>query len=128
MKKSVIYIFTFIYLVFSTGFTVNAHYCAGDLQSISFFELSKDCNKCGKKKMKGCCKDVSQSFQVDDEHIISSSDFSFKTPDFQSFFNPIFNFKFRQTILNFSKPFIGFENTPLFSNTPIYIRLCSFLI
>lgn len=128
MKKSVVYIFTFIYLVFSTGFTLNAHYCAGDLQSVSFFELSKDCNKCGKKKMKGCCKDVSQSFQIDDDHIVSSSDFSFKTFDFQSFFNHFFDFKILKSVLNFSKSVLDFENTYNFSITPIYIRVCSFLI
>jgi len=67
MKVS-ISICAIFYLLFSLGLTVNTHYCGGKLQSISFVNTIKECAKCGSKKMQGCCKDISQTFQIDNDH------------------------------------------------------------
>ena len=46
---------------------INLHYCGGELASVEFFAKKKDrCNKCGMKKSKSCCKDVTKLFSTKD--------------------------------------------------------------
>lgn len=58
-----------LYLMPAIGITVSAHYCGGRLASVSFNPLStKHKCPCGSKKMKrDCCKDVVNTFELDDE-------------------------------------------------------------
>jgi len=129
MKKSTIIFLTLIYLVFSTGLKVNAHYCADKLQSIDF-SIPKTCNKCGKKPTKGCCKDVSKFLQ-DDDHSKNDLKTSIKAPTFldltsSNYIDVIFD----QLVSNHLVNKISFFplDTSKVHKQPVYILNCSFLI
>lgn len=69
MKKITVILLMFLYLIPAIGITVSAHYCGGRLSSVSLnpFDTSHKCS-CGSKKMKkDCCKDVVNTFELDDE-------------------------------------------------------------
>ena len=66
MKKYVSYIAAIIYLVFSTGILVNAHYCDNDLSSVNYFDYTQE-KTCGcDSEDDGCCKDEQQFIKVTD--------------------------------------------------------------
>ena len=82
MKKFLVAILAFVYLVTTSGVVVTIHYCMGKLSSAEYgvAKISK-CDKCGMKetqKKKGCCHTESKIFKVDDSHnyIKSNLDFS----------------------------------------------------
>jgi hypothetical protein len=62
VKKFLISIVAFVYLLSITGVTIQQHYCMDKLVGLSFFQQDKDmCGKCGMEKSEkqdGCCKDV----------------------------------------------------------------------
>lgn len=121
---------SFVYLVLSTGFTINAHYCGGNLQSVSFFQVAKDCNKCGTKKMKGCCKDISQSFQIDDDHNSSTQKICLKAPFVQKYIHLISRFTVKSEIdlTEESTNALLLTDQSFSCNTPIYIQTRSIVV
>ena len=68
VKKFIIIVVTFCYLLSVTGASIDHFYCCGKLKKTSlFFNLSK--NSCSKKKgMKGCCKYEESFYKVKDNH------------------------------------------------------------
>ena len=59
VKKFLLSILTFLYLLLSTGFSLEVHYCMGSIAGIDITS-SEDatCAKCGmKEKNTGCCRD-----------------------------------------------------------------------
>ena len=65
MKKFLIAILAFLYIISFIGATVYMHYCMGKLASDGLVNhTSKACNKCGMKKTgqenKDCCKNESK--------------------------------------------------------------------
>ena len=82
MKKFLVTILAFIYLITTSGIVVTIHYCMGKLSSAEYgvAKVSK-CDKCGMmetQKKKGCCHTESKIFKVDDSHnyVKSNVDFS----------------------------------------------------
>lgn len=70
MKKFIVIIFLFIYIVPAIGCNINVHYCGGEIASISINPTTdpEGC-VCGSKKMeKDCCKDKQISFKLKDNH------------------------------------------------------------
>ena len=70
MKKALSILSAFIFLLSSSGFSINAHYCKGKIKSvnIAFSDNIKSC--CGKKKMaKDCCKNKTQVVKIKDNYI-----------------------------------------------------------
>ncbi len=68
MKKFVITILLFLYLIPTFGINVTVHYCGGNISSIAFGAVNKDKCACGSNKMKkNCCEDKTFSFEVDDD-------------------------------------------------------------
>lgn len=60
MKKLLLFLTLFVYVVVSTGFAVSIHYCMDNVDSIQLGEVSRDhCSVCGMPLQfsKGCCKD-----------------------------------------------------------------------
>lgn len=69
MKKGIVILLSILYLAVSTGFTVNFHYCMGDLANVEWGTTHDDtCAKCGMKDTKGCCETKYQVVKVQDEH------------------------------------------------------------
>lgn len=82
MKKFLLAILAFTYLVTTSGVVVTIHYCMGKLSSAEYgvAKVSK-CDKCGMKetqKKKGCCHTENKIYKVNDSHnyVKTSVDFS----------------------------------------------------
>ncbi len=61
------------YLLISLGFGLKAHYCHGDLSSISYIASVNDCD-CGDPSMEmKCCSNKEQFFQFDEELVLNSN-------------------------------------------------------
>jgi hypothetical protein len=69
LKKAISILLLFIFLFSSAGFSINAHYCKGKLQSVNLLFIHKECT-CGKKKMpKDCCKNKTEIVKIKDNYI-----------------------------------------------------------
>lgn len=56
----------FFYLIPAIGVNVSAHYCGGELASVTHkFSEKKTCSCSPKKMKKGCCEDKQQTFKMD---------------------------------------------------------------
>ena len=63
MARVILTISTFIYLVFSSGWVLDVHYCMNKISSVHLFETKPEqCSKCGMdaKESEGCCHDEQQ--------------------------------------------------------------------
>lgn len=66
MKKAILFLVVFLYLVPAVGITVSAHYCSGELSDISFGAADKALCPCGSGiAKKSCCEDVIFSLKLD---------------------------------------------------------------
>jgi hypothetical protein len=100
------------YLVFTSGFTLNVHYCMGKVDSIQIGANHTDiCGKCGMhtEDSKGCCKDETNIYKIEDNH--NASQFQY---DFAKSFTalPTTFFDFQLTSTKISK-----EVIPQFTDT-----------
>jgi len=66
LKKNVILLVMLVYLGVSTGFTVNIHYCFGQLSSVSFSSTT-ECS-CGSSLKYHCCKTDSLKIGLKDKY------------------------------------------------------------
>ncbi|MFD0766690.1 hypothetical protein ACFQZI_17645 [Mucilaginibacter lutimaris] len=68
MKKAGILFLVLMYVVTSTGFALNLHYCGNHVADIKINAPAKSCVKpMAKSKMK-CCKDTKLDVKVKDSH------------------------------------------------------------
>lgn len=68
LKKVISILIAFVFLLSSSGFSINAHYCKGKLKSINILFV-KNCS-CGKTKMpKDCCKNKTEIVKIKDNYI-----------------------------------------------------------
>ena len=123
MKGIIILLFSFFYLIISSGFTVHKHYCCGKLRTISLSEHKDEKGCCkGKMKKKGCCHEKTTWVKVKDKQlenddvklIIGSFDVS-KQVDFNQLIKLTSHAKKINAPTNYHAP-------PLFTNTPIFIK------
>ena len=60
-----------VYLLLTVGFGIRAHYCHGDLSSITYVTVSPDCD-CGDEDAEmSCCTTIDQYFQFTEVGLIS---------------------------------------------------------
>jgi hypothetical protein len=71
LKKLGAYCFIFLYLIASTGFSVNVHYCSDDVAEVAILsELSGNSCDCDAVDGLGsCCQEKSYIYQVKTEHL-----------------------------------------------------------
>ena len=82
MKKIIIGITALLYLILSSGFVMEVHYCMGKISGVELFaSTSEKCQKCGMKAKKGCCKDELKIFKLKDSHKNVTNDLAFNTSD-----------------------------------------------
>ena len=70
LKKATSIVLLFIFLLSSSGFSINTHYCKGKLRyvNIGFSDNCKSC--CGKKKCsKNCCKNKTEIVKIKDNYL-----------------------------------------------------------
>ncbi|HLF51931.1 HYC_CC_PP family protein [Flavobacterium sp.] len=66
MKKYFTIMLLFLYLIPAIGVNMSAHYCGGELASVSHkFSENKPCSCSPKKMKKGCCEDKQQTLKMD---------------------------------------------------------------
>jgi len=86
MKKLSLILLATFYFACASGVYVHAHFCGGELSSVSYFAFndSKDCG-CGDEAADSeCCKDILHFYKVDlhqDASFVKASDvFALKLP------------------------------------------------
>jgi hypothetical protein len=73
MKKIAAIFLVFLYLIPSVGFSMNLHFCGGNVTGVSIQKtIDKDC-VCGKKASSKCCKEVHVEVKLDDSQKAASS-------------------------------------------------------
>lgn len=73
MKKIAAIFLVFLYLIPSIGFSMDLHFCGGNVTAVSIQKaLDKDC-VCGKKASSKCCKEVHVEVKLDDSQKAASS-------------------------------------------------------
>ncbi|MFM7711088.1 MAG: HYC_CC_PP family protein [Ferruginibacter sp.] len=83
MKKVLLSVFTLFYLLVSTGFTVDLHYCMGHFVGVDFHNNENEaCDRCGMtEKNNGCCHDETAYFKLPQGHTTLTQ---FHTPAFSA--------------------------------------------
>lgn len=73
MKRPVVAILAFLYIVIASGITVNIHYCMGDFASVEYGIPANDaCSVCGMKEKKGCCHTEYKLVKIQDAHQLAT--------------------------------------------------------
>lgn len=70
VKKIVLSIITFLYILLSIGFSMDVHYCMGKRVGIDFFKVDDGkCGKCGMPEDEtGCCSNQHSFYKIVDSH------------------------------------------------------------
>lgn len=82
VKKLLLSLITFIYLMMSSGVAMEVHYCMGKKAGVDLYKTSESkCGKCGMKEKKGgCCRDEHKFYKLSTDHKNVSADLSLKVP------------------------------------------------
>ena len=74
MKKILILFFSMLYLVVTTGFSINMHFCGDHLVDLTINSSTREETCCGKKEIKkGCCTEKSTTIKITDKHLIKDN-------------------------------------------------------
>ncbi len=58
-----------LYTLITSGFSVNLHYCMGELASVDLHNTHNEgCGKCGMPVKGDCCKDEAKFLKLDNTH------------------------------------------------------------
>lgn len=69
MKKFAVICLALLYTVLTSGFTVNVHYCMGQIASVKWHTPADEaCGICGMTKKHGCCQDEVKFCKVQEDH------------------------------------------------------------
>jgi hypothetical protein len=77
VKKPLLLIISFVYLLSVTGLSFDLHYCMGKLADVEWPGVKNDkCGRCGmqnSKKKSGCCHNEPRFVKISDEHQYSNA-------------------------------------------------------
>ena len=126
MKKLLLSILTFLYMMVSTGIAMEVHYCMGKQAGIEFYGSKDDvCGKCGMLEKKGgCCSNEHKFFKFEDSFKHASNEINFV------FFNEAITAQFSSFTSN-EENYVAihdsfYESPPKIYGPTIYIRNCIF--
>ncbi len=69
MKKLITICIAILYTLITSGFSVNVHYCMGELASVDLHDSHDEaCGKCGMAVKGDCCKDEAKFVKLDNTH------------------------------------------------------------
>lgn len=134
MKRFVVVMLALLYFAVSSGFTMHAHYCMGELVSTSFLPESggeHNCSHCGmvkKKSGNGCCNDEQKIVKSTDEVALVKSiplptTVAFTLPLLPAYFDGKGNYDPESTV-----SFFSVHDPPEPPSCPIYLEIRSLLI
>jgi hypothetical protein len=140
MKKSLLTILAFVYLVSSVGATIHLHYCMNKLVAWSFAEKPTDnntCSYCGMvrpatdkhciKENRGCCNDEQMQIAIADDQQLTEGGFYLLPIQAAAVTFPVFEHPVGHLhSLHISYPVTN--SPPLAGNIPLNIRNCVFRI
>jgi hypothetical protein len=78
VKKLLLTILAFSYLLVSSGVGMNTHFCMGKISSVDLFDHGNEkCGKCGMTSSDngGCCKDEYKIVKLQDSHNLADAAF-----------------------------------------------------
>ena len=66
--------FAVLYTLITSGFTVNLHYCMGELAAVDLHDShDESCSKCGMPVKGDCCNDEAKLLKVDDSQLAAKA-------------------------------------------------------
>ena len=142
--------FTMAFLMFftSVGFTVDMHYCQGELKTYSFLGKAKSCHEIGQgmkdcphhKKMmeareleentaskKGCCSNKTIHFQSDHDQQNQANNALVVSPQFQYFIIAFVEIFLNAAVIETENPSYAHYEPPLIPRD-IYVLLETYLL
>lgn len=128
MKKLLTICFAVLYTLITSGFTVNMHYCMGELASVNLHDTHNDsCPKCGMDVKGDCCKDEAKFVKLDNSHQAAKAfvDFSGNTISLAPVvMQPVWLTPVTETIILSPRT----HGPPITPSVPLYMSNCIFLI
>ena len=129
MKKCLLSLITFLYLMLSIGFSMDVHYCMGSRVGIDFFkENDGKCEKCGMaedEKGSGCCSNQHAFYKIAESHKHINS-YCFSAPTFEALLpKPYQFFGYHNYPLQYN---LTTEEVVVFGSPPLYLRYRVFRI
>lgn len=129
MKKLTIICIAILYTLITSGFSVNLHYCMGELASVDLHDSHDEgCGKCGMPVKGDCCKDEAKFLKLNDTHQAAKA-FAGLT-NTQTALPPAPQPVWLQAVrsvpvLNVWAPL---HAPPLIPSAPLYVHHCIFLV
>lgn len=118
-----------LYTLITSGFSVNLHYCMGELASVELHDTHEEgCSKCGMPVKGDCCKDEARFVKMDNTHQAAQA-FAGLTAAMTAlplapqpvWLQPVCT----ATVLHVWAPL---HAPPLIPATPLYVHHCIFLV
>jgi hypothetical protein len=127
LKRSGAIVLTVLYLITVTGFALNLHYCGKLLTAVKIDAPAKGCNDPMSGKMK-CCKDKQLVVKIKDAHQTEPASVLGKVFNLQLSRLPFIGIAFNTPAIIVSKAYDRGPPNPLLSDTPLFIKNCTFRI
>ena len=127
VKKLLHILFAVVYLFLTAGLTITAHYCGGEIDSVSLLRTLGDKDTCGCEDTSccdPCCEDEVQTVKITDQHTYEAK---FK----QNLYEVVISVNLEESTENTFSNHIHFFNGNellLLNSPPTHILNCSFLI
>ncbi|MFT5971134.1 MAG: hypothetical protein ACI8ZO_001653 [Flavobacteriales bacterium] len=77
MKRMLSILIALYYLAGSAGISMNLHYCAGEIESLSIGTEADFCCCAGFEKVNTCCGDTQIVFEIEEDQELIVNNFSF---------------------------------------------------
>jgi hypothetical protein len=123
VKKYILSLVTFLYLMLSIGFSMDVHYCMGSRVGVDFFS-GKDgkCGKCGMPEDEdgsGCCSNQHAFYKIVESHKHINS-YCFSAPSFEALLPKAYQLF---TCHNFQRqPDLTALEEVVFGSPPLYLK------
>lgn len=130
MKRIAATLFLLVYLVTSTGATIQRHYCMDKIVSWSFSTTeSSHCGKCGMEQQghKGCCHDENKTIKLGKDYKAAFTSCNFLKPPALFFKNSFAATEY----LNVFRSVFSFPKSnapPVVKTVPVYLSISVFRI
>jgi len=125
MKKLSAILLSVLYLVLTTGISLNIHYCGGKIESVSFISEVNSCCCESNEMQNNCCKNKQLFIKFEsDQKLISCNTINFKADEYVGIQNSVLLSEHRFESKQQSFSFFDFNPPP---GPDIWKLNCAFL-
>lgn len=118
-----------LYTLITSGFSVNLHYCMGELASVDLHDSHEEgCGKCGMPVKGDCCKDEAKFLKLDNTHQAAKAFAGFTTSVTALPVPPQPVWLQAEHVTPVLHVWAPLHAPPLIPATPLYVRHCIFLV